>query len=101
MPPVGGNNAPRYRNCEQFADYGVLSCPFVGLGILFTKLQQGAVENRQVLTIARMRAEAEETYGQRLSEIAPAVDKMQGGFAGDDGASTRKVGEASSRRHHS
>ncbi|KAL2145498.1 hypothetical protein VTI28DRAFT_7134 [Corynascus sepedonium] len=62
-----------------------------GLGVLFSKLQQGVVENRQVLTIARMRAEAEEIYGQRLSEIAPAVDKIQGGFGRDDGASVRKA----------
>ncbi|KAL2179018.1 uncharacterized protein P884DRAFT_219919 [Thermothelomyces heterothallicus CBS 202.75] len=64
-----------------------------GLGVLFGKLQQGIVENRQVLTIARMRAEAEEIYGQRLSEIAPAVDKIQGGFDRDDGASVRKAYE--------
>lgn len=64
-----------------------------GLGVLFGKLQQGVVENRQVLTIARMRAEAEEVYGQRLSEIAPTVDKVQGGFNRDDGASVRKAYE--------
>lgn len=40
-----------------------------------------------------MRAEAEEVYGQRLSEIAPAVDKIQGGFSRDDGASVRKAYE--------
>lgn len=40
-----------------------------------------------------MRAEAEEVYGQRLSEIAPAVDKVQGGFSRDDGASVRKAYE--------
>ncbi|EON97484.1 putative rho-gtpase-activating protein 8 protein [Phaeoacremonium minimum UCRPA7] len=62
-----------------------------GLGVLFGKLQQGVIENRQVLTIARMRAEAEEVYGQRLADIAPAVDKIQGGFARDDGASVRKA----------
>jgi len=38
-----------------------------------------------------MRAEAEEIYGQRLSEITPTVDKIQGGFTRDDGASVRKV----------
>src|SRR3954465_6268978 len=43
------------------------------------------------MAIARMRAEAEEVYGQRLSEIAPAVDKYQGGFGRDDGASVRKA----------
>jgi hypothetical protein len=50
------------------------------------------VEDRQVLTIARLRAEAEEAYGQRLSDIAPAADKLSGGFGRDDGATVRKVG---------
>jgi hypothetical protein len=49
------------------------------------------MENRQILTIARLRAEAEETYGQRLSDIAPSADKVQGGFSRDDGATVRKV----------
>lgn len=62
-----------------------------GLGVLFGKLQQGVLENQQILTIARMRAEAEETYGDRLADIGPAVDKVTGGFARDDGASVRKV----------
>lgn len=38
-----------------------------------------------------MRAEAEELYGQRLGDIAPAADKVSGGFSRDDGASVRKV----------
>jgi hypothetical protein len=63
----------------------------LGLGVLFGKLQQGAQENRQVLTIARMRAEAEELYGSRLSDIAPATDRLSGGFSQDDGATVRKV----------
>lgn len=63
-----------------------------GLGVLFQKLQQGVVENQQILTIASMRAEAEETYSQSLGSIAPTVDRMVGGFARDDGASVRKVG---------
>jgi len=62
-----------------------------GLGVLFGKLQQGIVENQQVLTIARMRAEVEELYGRRIGDILPATDKMTGGFARDDGASLRKV----------
>ncbi|KAI8633096.1 hypothetical protein F5Y19DRAFT_288054 [Xylariaceae sp. FL1651] len=62
-----------------------------GLGVLFSKLQQGVQENRQFLTIARMRAEAEEIYGQRLGDIAPAADKVTGGFSRDDGASVRKA----------
>ena len=62
-----------------------------GLGVLFQKLQQGVVENQQVLTIATMSAEAEEKYSQSLGSIAPSVDRMTGGFARDDGASLRKV----------
>lgn len=58
---------------------------------MFGKLQQGVQENRQFLTLARMRAEAEEVYGQRLGEIAPAANKITNGFARDDGASVRKV----------
>ncbi|KAF5523434.1 Rho-GTPase-activating protein 8 [Colletotrichum aenigma] len=62
-----------------------------GLGVLFSKLQQGVHENRQILTVARLRAEAEEIYSQRLGDIAPAADKVQGGFSRDDGASVRKA----------
>lgn len=40
-----------------------------------------------------MRAEAEEVYGQKLSEIPPTIDKVQGGFNRDDGASVRKAYE--------
>ncbi|KAL9603379.1 MAG: hypothetical protein Q9219_001241 [cf. Caloplaca sp. 3 TL-2023] len=64
-----------------------------GLGVLFAKLQQGVVENEQVLTIARMRAEAEEQYGNKLGDIVPTTDRMTGGFARDDGASLRKAYE--------
>ena len=62
-----------------------------GLGVLFGKLQQGVQENQQVLTIARMRAEAEDVYGQRLGEIDAATMKVEGGFQKDDGASVKKV----------
>ncbi|KAF2098547.1 hypothetical protein NA57DRAFT_39141 [Rhizodiscina lignyota] len=64
-----------------------------GLGVLFGKLQQGVQENQQVLTIARMRADTEELYGARLGDILPAADKISGGFAKDEGASTRKAYE--------
>ena len=59
--------------------------------MLFGKLHQGVVENQQVLTIAKMRADAEEQYGKRLADIVPTTDKMTGGFARDEGASLRKV----------
>ncbi|KAI9841459.1 MAG: hypothetical protein M1837_000677 [Sclerophora amabilis] len=62
-----------------------------GLGVLFGKLQQGVVENQQVLTIARMRADAEDLYGSRLGDIAPAIDRLGGGFGRDEGASVRKA----------
>lgn len=74
-----------------FADSFWSSDYAAGLGVLFSKLQQGVLENRQVLTIARLRAEAEETYSSRLSEITPAADKVTGGFTRDDGATVRKV----------
>ncbi|PHH91038.1 hypothetical protein CDD83_1877 [Cordyceps sp. RAO-2017] len=74
-----------------FADSFWSSDYAAGLGVLFGKLQQGVLENRQVLTIARLRAEAEEAYGQRLRDIAPAADRISGGFARDDGATVRKA----------
>ena len=70
-----------------------------GLGVLFGKLEQGIIENQQVMTIARMRAEAEDLYGRRLGDIVPATDKMTGGFAKDDGASLRKVIDNSIKQH--
>ena len=48
-------------------------------------------ENKQFLTIARLRAEAEELFAQRLGDIEPATDRITGGFTADDGASARKV----------
>lgn len=65
----------------------------MGLGVLYGKLQQGVVENKQILTIASIRADAEEQYGSRMGDIAPSVDRMTTGFGKDDGASVRKVGE--------
>lgn len=62
-----------------------------GLGVLFGKLQQGVTENQQILTIAKIRAEAEEQYGRRLGDITQTTDKMTSGFSRDDGASLRKV----------
>lgn len=50
-------------------------------------------ENQQVLTVARMRAEAEDLYAQHLAGIVPATDRISGGFQRDDGASVRKAYE--------
>lgn len=62
-----------------------------GLGVLFGKLQQGIAENQQILTIARLRAEAEELYSSKLGEIGAATEKIPGGFSRDDGASVKKA----------
>lgn len=62
-----------------------------GLGILYSKLQQGVAENRQIVTIASLRADAEEAYSSRLGDIAPAVDRITSGFSKDEGASVRKA----------
>jgi hypothetical protein len=63
-----------------------------GLGVLFGKLQQGVQENQQILTVARMRADAEDAYGNTLAGIGPSTERITGGFTRDEGASVRKVG---------
>ncbi|KAK4546099.1 hypothetical protein LTR36_002236 [Oleoguttula mirabilis] len=62
-----------------------------GLGVLFGKLQQGVQENEQLLTVARMRADAEDLYGQKLGDIDTVTQKIDGGFQRDDGASVKKA----------
>ncbi|BFZ62797.1 Rho-GTPase-activating protein 8 [Saitoella coloradoensis] len=72
-----------------------------GLGILFSKLQQGCVENAEILSLARSRKDAEEAYGQRLIDLskestttkgfAGVGGGIAGGFGKDEGASTRKA----------
>ncbi|KAI5358627.1 putative Rho GTPase activation protein [Septoria linicola] len=64
-----------------------------GLGVLFGKLQQGVQENEQLLTVARARAEAEDTFGQKLADIETATNRIDGGFQRDDGASVKKAYE--------
>ncbi|QIX00667.1 hypothetical protein AMS68_006184 [Peltaster fructicola] len=77
-----------------------------GLGVLFGKLQQGVQENQQLLTIARLRAEADESYGQKLADIETATNRIDGGFQRDDGASVKKAyegvrtGMVESAQHH-
>ncbi|KAJ4370623.1 Rho-GTPase-activating protein 8 [Neocucurbitaria cava] len=64
-----------------------------GLGVLFGKLQQGVQENQQILTVARMRADAEDVYGNSLNGIPTATERISGGFSRDEGASVRKAYE--------
>jgi hypothetical protein len=59
--------------------------------VLFGKLQQGVQENQQILTVARMRADAEDLYGSTLAGIGPTSERINGGFSRDEGASVRKV----------
>lgn len=59
--------------------------------MLFGKLQQGVQENEQILTVARLRADAEDVYSARLGEIETATNRIDGGFQRDDGASVKKV----------
>ena len=66
----------------------------LGLGVLFGKLQQGVQENEQILMVARMRADAEDLYGQKLGDIEAATNRIDGGFQRDDGASVKKVSVA-------
>ena len=82
---VGAARMPGFADSFWSSDYAG------GLGILFQKLQQGVTENQQMLTIASMRADAEDLYSERLGDIAPTIDRMTGGFTRDDGASVRKV----------
>lgn len=70
----------------------------LGLGVLFGKLQQGVQENEQILTVARMRAEAEDVYGQKLGDIEGHTNRIEGGFQRDDGASVKKVGNQQLRK---
>ncbi len=58
--------------------------------MLFGKLQQGIIENQQVLQVAKLRADAEDRYGGALIAITGGGEKY-GGFSRDDGASVRKV----------
>ena len=63
-----------------------------GVNTLFAKLSQGIVENEEVLSLARRRAEHEEAHGQRL--LNQASDSFRkGGFQRDDGATTKKAFE--------
>lgn len=64
-----------------------------GLNTLFSKLQQGVVENKQLLTLAKMRADAEFAYSKKLSDILSVTEKILGGFEKDEGASVRKAYE--------
>lgn len=64
-----------------------------GLTRLFSKLNQGIAENEEVLSLARRRAESEESHGARLQQIARDSFRKDG-FNRDDGASLRRAFES-------
>lgn len=85
---------PSFADSFWTADYAA------GLGVLFDKLQQGIAENEQILTVTRLRAEAEEAYGKKLADIESTTDRIKGGFQRDDGASLKKVSMNSCQKTH-
>lgn len=63
-----------------------------GLTKLFAKLNQGVVENEEVVYLARRRAEAEDSHGNKLQQISRDAYRKDG-FVRDDGASVRRAYE--------
>lgn len=66
---------------------------FLGLGVIFDKLQQGCYENDEVLSLATARAEAEKAYGNNLLEIRRTHAAKKEGFARDEGVTVRNAYE--------
>lgn len=62
-----------------------------GLETLFSKLNQGIVENSELLALAQARAEAEEAHGARLQTISQNSQPKPQGFGKDDGASMKNA----------
>lgn len=64
-----------------------------GLDTLFGKLNQGIVENQELLAVAKARADAEAAHGTKLESIASTLTPKKNGFGKDDGATMRKAFE--------
>nr|CAG8469291.1 10639_t:CDS:10 [Entrophospora candida] len=60
-----------------------------GMTILYDKLEQGKVENEEIITFLRERISVEETYGKRLCDLSKSSSRKDG-FLRDDGASLRR-----------
>ncbi|KAF9565332.1 hypothetical protein EC968_004169 [Mortierella alpina] len=63
-----------------------------GANVLHAKIDQGAVEDQEILTYLRERIEVEQRYGNALIEMGNRRLKLDG-FLRDDGASLRKTFE--------
>lgn len=78
-----------------------------GLNQLYAKLNQGIIENGELLAVAQARADVEEAHGARLRAVASSLAPKKSGFGRDDGATMRKAYEgiltqmAEEGRHHS
>ncbi|KAF9344497.1 hypothetical protein BGX26_004301 [Mortierella sp. AD094] len=63
-----------------------------GVNVLHAKIEQGAVEDQEILTYIRERIDVEQRYGNALIEMGNRRLKLDG-FLRDDGASLRKTFE--------
>ncbi|KAG0219709.1 hypothetical protein BGX31_011236 [Mortierella sp. GBA43] len=63
-----------------------------GLNVLHAKIDQGVVEDQEILTYIRERIDVEQRYGHSLIEMGNRRLKLEG-FLRDDGASLRKTFE--------
>ncbi|KAG0249270.1 hypothetical protein BG011_009451 [Mortierella polycephala] len=63
-----------------------------GLNVLHGKIDQGAVEDQEIMTYIRERIDVEQRYGNALIEMGNRRLKLDG-FLRDDGASLRKTFE--------
>ncbi|KAK9473044.1 uncharacterized protein V1510DRAFT_393521 [Dipodascopsis tothii] len=62
-----------------------------GINKLQAKLQQGCVENNELVALIKARADAEEQYAARLQETGFDCAPKPQGFGRDEGASLRKA----------
>ncbi|RIA95799.1 hypothetical protein C1645_802830 [Glomus cerebriforme] len=60
-----------------------------GITVLYDKLEQGRIENEEVVAFIRERISVEELYGKKLCDISN-INSRQDGFLRDDGASLRR-----------
>ncbi|KAF9171889.1 hypothetical protein BGX20_006755, partial [Mortierella sp. AD010] len=63
-----------------------------GINVLHAKIDQGAVEDQEILTYLKERIDVEQRYGNALIEMGNRRLKLDG-FLRDDGASLRKTFE--------
>ncbi|GBB97155.1 hypothetical protein RclHR1_02930004 [Rhizophagus clarus] len=60
-----------------------------GITVLYDKLEQGKIENEEVVAFIRERISIEELYGKKLCDLSK-ISSRQDGFLRDDGASLRR-----------